>query len=557
FRTRSGPLAGLPHLDLEPGRVSLYEEHRLPQPFASVESLLDGRRVLVALLTEPGPIGPLAHLDDQWWSLGARVQEDGLSLVCASGLLADNGRCHLLYGSQRQFMPYEDAWLDLPEGEATISKTVYLHCALPESAGYGFAETMWACWELWRPQAWQAMPATRLRELKARLLMSDFRDEPTHTGFIFLGHTDPRGEKGRPPYMQYGWTGKCLMTARALTEYGLALGDDVPVEMARKAADFFCANSAAPDGTCYVNYRYAEGVWEGQHPRQVGDALDSLADLCRVRAADGLDVPRVWTDFLARCCRALAARYTAPDYVARRTADVFAAAPMAKCGAMVGDEHLTAAARKLLGDFYERNARDLAEPYWGATLDAGCEDKEAGAGFLHSALAVHRATGDAELVDWAVRAAEWTVSWMYFWHTGFRPGTPCDGRIHTVGWTDISVQNMHLDVWGAFIAEDLLELAGLTGDARWRQIAVAMCKAVTQGTSSPSDFMWDLQQEGDQPEQFFQTNYWQGPLDAAAWRGGFHWWNPPWIATAGLIAASLLIKLDEDAPTPAPPGGTP
>ena len=52
---------------------------------------------------------------------------------------------------------------------------------------------------------------------------------------------------------------------------------------------------------------------------------------------------------------------------------------------------------------------------------------------------------------------------------------------------------------------------------------------------------WNLVTPGEQSEQFFQTNYMQGPFEQTIWRGGTNVWNPVWIV-ALVLSAALSFK---------------
>ena len=48
---------------------------------------------------------------------------------------------------------------------------------------------------------------------------------------------------------------------------------------------------------------------------------------------------------------------------------------------------------------------------------------------------------------------------------------------------------------------------------------------------------WNYALPGEQGEQFFHTNYYQGMFDEQAWQGGINTWNPVWITALVLYAA--------------------
>ena len=96
-------------------------------PYASIE-WADGTRLRgAALHTLPSPV-PHGNRKDQWWSLGVMAEDEGTELVLLSGPCASNGRHSVVKASQRGFVPYRDAYLNVPPG-AVIEKTFTLQRA--------------------------------------------------------------------------------------------------------------------------------------------------------------------------------------------------------------------------------------------------------------------------------------------------------------------------------------------------------------------------------------------------------------------------------------------
>ena len=120
------------------------------------------------------------------------------------------------------------------------------------------------------------------------------------------------------------------------------------------------------------------------------------------------------------------------------------------------------------------------------------------------------------------------------------PGRLADQNLKTRGWTSVSVQNQHLDVFGVVFTPTLWELADWTGDDRYRKLAKVMFVSCGQMTDLAT---------GVQGEQLLQTNYQQhDPQDVVqGMRGGYsERWNIYWITAHFLTAAADFEKIGVD-----------
>ncbi|MHC4073803.1 MAG: hypothetical protein ACYTGS_17520, partial [Planctomycetota bacterium] len=122
----------------KPGEEALYEEHRFPMPYASLEWSANGARQGAAIHSVPSPVSH-GNLEDQWWSLGLITREQGTEMVLMSGPCASNGRRSVIKGTQRGFVPYDNAYINVPPG-AIIEKTFYLQAYPVARRGSGFQQ---------------------------------------------------------------------------------------------------------------------------------------------------------------------------------------------------------------------------------------------------------------------------------------------------------------------------------------------------------------------------------------------------------------------------------
>ena len=160
-------------------------------------------------------------------------------------------------------------------------------------------------------------------------------------------------------------------------------------------------------------------------------------------------------------------------------------------------------------DFYFR--RDLDDFICTAgAIDCQCIDKETAYPFIWSELALHRITGGSIHLERAEKAAWYFTSWMFFFDTVVGPETDfARYGYHTTGGTSVSIEHQVIDPWGGILPPELLELADLTGNGAFRQIAGLMWANSLQGiTRKLGDFIHETQRPiGSQNEAFFQARF--------------------------------------------------
>jgi len=173
----------------------------------------------------------------------------------------------------------------------------------------------------------------------------------------------------------------------------------------------------------------------------------------------------------------------------------------------------------------------------GSALDSCCEDMESGMFLLIAALRLAEGLRRAgrpipeRLMAQARQAADWVLSWAYTWDVPLLPGTLlASAGFATRGWSDVSVQNRHLHVYSA--NAELLRLAdaGGGGDAAFYAGQARRMLAPIVRTIARPGCRWGMDEDGEQTEQYNQTNYIQHPGDPVCRpRGGIARWFVPWI----------------------------
>ena len=138
------------------GDQALFEEHRFPMPYVSVEWEKNESRWGAALHSLPCP-APFANRDDQWWSLGCEAQEDTTTLTLLSGPCAANGRRSMIKQRQRDFGSYDRAFLNVPS-QGIIEKIFYLQAYPVHREGSGFQVPTRTSLDLFQPKSLYGLP---------------------------------------------------------------------------------------------------------------------------------------------------------------------------------------------------------------------------------------------------------------------------------------------------------------------------------------------------------------------------------------------------------------
>jgi hypothetical protein len=161
----------------------------------------------------------------------------------------------------------------------------------------------------------------------------------------------------------------------------------------------------------------------------------------------------------------------------------------------------------------------LEEGYTTAgALDTYCIDKESAIPLLKAGLSLYDATGNRRYLEWAELAAWYLASWQ--WHHTVR--YPEDSALamlnyDTFGGTAVSTQHHHIDPYALAFVEDWLQLAERTGNAVWRERAVAAWTNATIGLSDGTlTVMGKRRPVGSQDEGFYHTR-WKNTFQVSEW----------------------------------------
>lgn len=508
-----------------------YEEHRYPLPFAAIEAVHQDTRYTFALHSVPSPARH-GNRDDQWWSLGVEFTAQGAEIAAYSGPVASNGRHAIIKGHQHAWHAYDEAWITVPP-DTIIEKTFHVQTAPTPHRGHGFRAPLWTSLALTQPYNPEGFPALReVIALKLADTENRWREGPGFAGIKSF----PSDHRTARNWIDLAWAGQSEAYAYPYLQLGDRFDVVKPIDRIQRGYDFIATSSFTERGFS-IRYDFAAGEWldDRRNPLSQSQAMNNLLDALRLaEKRDDLNTSQ-WEVFLRRASDLHAERVLHRDWHPVSTNEGFLIAPLAKASAQLGNPRYLQAAIKAAEHYMARHL-SMDEPYWGGTLDARCEDKEGAWAALQGFLTLFDLTQDDRYLGAAQHAADVIISYVYVWDVPLPAGRLTDHGFKTRGWTSVSVQNMHLDVYGVLCAPALWRLGDITGNQDYHRLARLMIVACGQL----------LDPRGSQGEQIQQTNYAQhyDYEDLAGVRGDYvESWNVYWISAHFLVAAAQLDEM--------------
>ncbi len=499
------------------GEESYYEEHRFPMPFVCLEWENKG----AALHAIPSmPLG--ANHADQWWSLGLTSHKNSTELALLSGPCASNGQRGAVKARQGTFMPYPDTWLDIPPG-STIEKTFFLQPYSVERKGNGFVKPMGASLDLFQPYGLDGLPTFEsIIEAKSRFALSRWR---ASGGFEMY-----------PDYVQgthfvMGWCGQ----AEALA-YAMLVQKDLMPEAVDKAVSTLNLLSTSPFNERGFHNRYTVETksWTEQDFVSQGQAMESITRAIQLGHKQKL-ATKSWEEFMRRAATFHSQRILNPAWRPLSTNEGFLISPLLRAARLFRDDTYSKAALKA-ADHYASRHVSMDEPYWGGTLDASCEDKEGAWAAFQGFLAAYDHTKQPKYLEWAEHAMNVALTYTVVWDIELPAGRLKDHGFKSRGWTVVSAQNQHLDVFGVYYTPEIYRMGALLKRPELQKLARVMFRSCGQL----------IDPFGSQGEQIQQTNFAQaGDMsNVYKMRGGYsEGWTVFWITAHFLHAAARFKEM--------------
>ena len=178
----------------------------------------------------------------------------------------------------------------------------------------------------------------------------------------------------------------------------------------------------------------------------------------------------------------------------------------------------------------------MEEPYWGGSLDASCEDKEAVQAALQAFVAVYEMTKEPQHLQWAAHALDALLTWTIVWDIPLPPGRLADHGLKLHGWTTVSAQHPHADFYSITLTPEVYRMGQYLHREDIKRLAVVMYRSEGQL----------IDPFGSQGEQVDYTNYagWLAETNVSRLRGTYSEnWTPFWITGHFLLTAAEFERM--------------
>jgi len=513
----------------EKNELCFFEEHRFPMPFVCREWGTEHQTQTVALHSLPCPV-PFANKTDQWWSIGIINHEKFTDLCLYSGPVAFNEQVSVIKAFQGRNMmeKYDEAWINMPPG-SIIEKTFYLEGSSGLEQGSGFQSAVETSFEIFKPWDMNGLPTyDEILQAKIKFSESRYQEGDDYAGFRKFPDRN---------YFVLGWCGQSMAPGYAYQVLKQKYSIDQPHNKIQKSLDFLSSTGFYNSGF-YTWYNMDKKEWfMNNRPEWLsqGQAMLNMCNAIRVAADSDLDRNK-WTAFLIQAADFHSARILSENWKPESTNEGFFIAPLAHASGILNNKLYLKAAEKAAG-YYAKLYLDMTEVYWGGTLDASCEDKEGAYAALQGFIDLYEITGKDKYLKWAKHAGDVCLTYTVVWDIPLPPGRLTDHNFKTRGWTAVSVQNMHIDVFGVMIAPYIYKLGKALNKESYKKTAELMFRSCGQ-------LIDPYGSQGEQPYQtnYIQTNWKDKPVYER--RGNYHeTWTVFWITAHFLNAGAMLMEL--------------
>ena len=508
------------------GEFAIFEDHRFPMPFAMLENAQN--KYAAALHTTPSPVRG-AVLNDQWWSMGVEAGNGYADFVLYSGPIGYNHKHAVAKALQRSPMSYSPTYIDMEPGRI-VEKEFCVELYAIDAEGTGFQRPLYTALDMYKP--YDAEPFTDFRTI----VKEKFRFAKNR--WIDFG----KGKEGFDMYdisqekdIVMGWCGQADSPGYALQLLEDDLGDkDIP-GMVQRSLDYLSTFPVDKETGLFPVGFDGEG-FHGGDPVSCGQAMYNFAKaITHARKTKRYNTAE-WEKFLRKCCDGQSRRILKDDWNPRSTAEAFLIAPLAIASDLFGKTAYKQAAEKAAKVFADRHLK-MNGCYWGGTLDATCEDKEGAWAAFQGFLQLYELEHSDVYLQWAKHAMDVCLSYVVVWDIPLPAGRLADFHFRSTGWTVVSPQNQHLDVFAVVFTPEIYKMGVYLKDDRLKKLSKVMYRSCFQLTNA----------YGSQGEQVQQTNYAQhGDMsNLHKLRGGYsEGWTVFWITAHFLNAAAKFKERD-------------
>jgi hypothetical protein len=340
-----------------------------------------------------------------------------------------------------------------------------------------------------------------------------------------------------------GFIGRSLMMATETLRLGLETNHNDRVMRATQLIDWFCDQAPTKDGWFFPDYNGKKWFtsWKADSisTRKQAEGVIQLLEAYHLAKSNQQEHPQ-WLHTAKRALYWLIEHGQEGAYSRWYQFDGSLADPLQthtpyvitaliKMYQLTGESNYLSEAQKN----WEWVVDHIIEPevYFGGTLDASTEDKEAAIITAEAGVMLFEVTQDYIYLEGAKKACDQVLSYMMMYNITFPKGTSLEQQgFQTFGTTLVSPENNHID---PYTTSALIKVGVYSGDMKYAQAGVANLQATTQ----------DISSELLQREIWYQGPWWYfdqlGKGNAQPWSVG---WSQILAASVYKEVAGIFIS---------------
>ena len=316
------------------------------------------------------------------------------------------------------------------------------------------------------------------------------------------GHTLLTSDCKPFPEAQVGFCGRVLLNAFNAIEYGEQHGEQDLVTMGNEILESYLQHGLTSAGYFYDNVNFTRGFPSDDKVvhsiRQQSEGVYAILLYLKYEKAHGRRHPQ-WEARIKGILDGFLKLQKADGSFARKYHDngtdvdgTGGSTPSSTSALVMGyryfgkKQYLEAARRTV--DYLEQNIISKSD-YFSSTLDANCEDKEAAIAAVTATYYLAAVTKGKErqrYIDLCEKAAYFALSWYYMWDVPFAQGQMLgDLGLKTRGWSNVSVENNHIDVFVFELPHIVKWLGQQKGNQRFLQMHDVIFNSLSQLMPTP------------------------------------------------------------------------
>ncbi len=335
-----------------------------------------------------------------------------------------------------------------------------------------------------------------------------------------IGTSFQNGELHTTIGYEIGWCGQNALLSRALIQNGIINDNKEDVQKGIEVLDTWVGNSRFENGlvACHLSTNDLTAIETNIDTCNLAWASWQMLSAYEEVKKIGIDKPD-WLEYSIGICDFFVNNFSESFGFGKTwtsdgkvidtsgTIGVYLTIALLKAYEFTEKEIYAETAKNALVLYYERDLKNFV--CTAGALDTCCVDKETCWPFLNSALTLYEIQKDEKMLEIALSAAYYILTWTYLYDVPYK--YDCDFNAlgyRTKGATAVSVQHHHLDPWGALMCGDFERLYHVTKEEKWNEIAKLMwsnsllCIAGENLTHKGNKYPY-----GAQNEAYFHT-YW-------------------------------------------------